>query len=86
MIGGERKVSSTRISESFDDAEHIVDLPVDEHVVHLHCDVLAASQAVSQRAEAAFETTARVRLGTADFPKEEIALLKTILSIKQELH
>lgn len=71
MIGEERKVSSTRIGESFDDGEHIVDLPVDEHVVHLDCDVLAASQAVSQRTEAASETAARVCFRTAHFPAEE---------------
>lgn len=59
-IRGERKVISTRICESFDDSEHIVDLLVDQHVVHLDSDVLAASQSVSQCLEAAFETAARV--------------------------
>lgn len=49
-------MSSTRISESFDDSEHVVDLLVDQHVVHLHSDVLDASQSVRQRAQAAFKT------------------------------
>lgn len=71
MIRGERKVSFTRISESFDDSKHVVDRPADQHVVHLHSDVLAASQSVGQRTEAAFKTTACIWFRTTDFPRED---------------
>ncbi len=65
------KISSTRISESFDDSKHIVDLPVDQHVVHLDSDVLDASQAVSDRFEAAFKATLCIGFRTANFPRED---------------
>lgn len=65
-------VQPTRINESFDDSKHVVYLLVDQHVVHLDSDVLCASQPVSHRREAPFETTACVWFRTTDFPTEGI--------------
>lgn len=58
----------TRISESFDDSKHVADLCVDQDVVHLHSDVLAASQSVWRHVEAPNKTTAGVRLWSMDVP------------------
>lgn len=64
------RVRPTRINESFDDSKHVVYLLVDQHVVHLDGDVLGASQPVSHRCEAPFETTACVWFRTTDLPTE----------------
>lgn len=64
-------MSLTRISESFDDSEHIVDLLVDQHVVHLHSDVLLTTQSVSKWREAAFKTTTGIWFGTTNIPRED---------------
>lgn len=36
----------TGIHKSFDDSKHVVQLLVLQHIVHLHSDVLGATQAV----------------------------------------
>lgn len=64
-----KKVSPTRISESFDDSKHIVDLPVDQHVVHLHSDVLAASQSVRHWGKGTLKTTLFFKFRAFDRPR-----------------
>lgn len=51
----------TRIYKSLDDSKHVVDLRVDQHVIHLHADVLGAAQSVGDRPDAADKATAGVR-------------------------
>lgn len=70
--GGRENFFFTRIGESFDDSKHIVDLRVDQHVVHLNGDVGAASQFVINWRQTAFKTAACIRYRTADFPGEDI--------------
>lgn len=64
-------LNCTRISESFDDAKDVDDLPADQHIVDLHSDVLLTSQSVSQRGQAAFKATAGSWFGTTDIPGEK---------------
>lgn len=59
-------VSCTRINESFDHSKHVVELLVDQHVVHLNSDVLNPAQLVGHRLEFTSKATARVR--ATNFP------------------
>lgn len=75
------KFNPTRISESFDDSKHIVELPVDQHIVHLNSDVLGASQSVRVWLETTFKTTARIWFRATDFPAadNEVARVSTYI-------
>lgn len=61
-------MNRTRIDESFDHAKDVDDLPVDQHIVYLHSDVLLTPQAVSQRGQPPFKAAVSIR--TTNIPKK----------------
>lgn len=63
-------MNCTRISKAFDDAKDIVDLLVDQHIVHLHSNVLLTSQCVSHGGQAPLKSTVGSWFRTTDIPKK----------------
>lgn len=64
------QMNCTRISESFDDTKDVDDLPVDQHIVHLHSDVLLTSQSV-RGGQPPFKATVSSWFRTTDIPKKK---------------
>lgn len=62
-------MNCTRINESFDDTKDVDDLPVDQHIVYLHSDVLLTSQSV-RGGQPPFKATVSSWFRTADIPKK----------------
>lgn len=64
-------MNPTRINEPSDDAKDVGDLPVDQHIVDLHSDVLLTSQSVSQRGQPPFEATVGSWFRATDIPRTQ---------------